>query len=214
MVPSLSSLGGQFSSFPPQSPACSDPFYTQLEAHPERVKDQLRPQGKEVGGGEAGFQRQVGEGDPRPGQGRQPGHTHTPSMLSSSSWKALAASSCSRWALEAACCSVEGPLCHPPLCPPAPPTLKPALCQHCMPSPVLGGEALSQATVGGSRGQPWDFDLSEGWQRPQEGRVGAHALGLLCLGGPHEKRPKHPTWFTLQHEGGWGKWGLGSLGDI
>lgn len=46
------------------------------------------------------------EGAPDPGQARQ---THNPSISSSSSWKALAASSCSRWALEAACCSVEGP---------------------------------------------------------------------------------------------------------
>lgn len=67
--------------------------------------------------------------------------------------------------------------CHPPLCPLAPPTPKPALPhtpRSCVPGPMLGPGALSQATVGGSPGQPWDADLNkQGLQRPREGWLGA-----------------------------------------
>lgn len=99
-------------------------------------------------------------------------------MLSSSSWKALAASSCSRWALEAACCSVDGPAVtlHSAHWLPRPRNL-PSPTPHaadCVPGPMLGPGALSQATVGGSPGQPWDADLNkQGLQRPREGWLGA-----------------------------------------
>lgn len=74
-----------------------------MKAHSESLGP-AQAHGRELGG--CLVSRAGGREGPRPGQG---GDTHTPSMLSSSSWKALAASSCSRWALEAACCSVEGP---------------------------------------------------------------------------------------------------------
>ena len=117
----------------------------------------LAKDSRQGGGAQAQDSGRWEEGTPGPGQDRQ---THAPSLSSSSSWKALAASSCSRWALEAACCSVEEPA-------PSPATLRPALPRHPVWPTGVRGPTLG-AMLGQCRAQSGDG--SQGTPKAGQGR--------------------------------------------